>query len=65
MSETRTVVLRTGLFEDHPAVPALESLPERLPATEVAIDGDIAAMSEADWDRVLDAVLAHDRCITL
>ena len=73
MSETRVLVLRTGLFDDRPAasapVPALaltpDSLSEGFRVTELAVDGDIGAMSTVDWDRVLDAVLDNDRCITL
>lgn len=65
MSETRVLVLRTRLFEDHRTAPALRSLPERFRVTELAVDGDIGAMSSADWDRVLQAVLDNDRCITL
>ena len=64
MSEVRVLVLRTRLFEGHRAPPALRGLPQRCRATEIAVDGDIAAMSDADWDRVLEAVLDHDRCIT-
>ena len=69
MSETRVLVLRTGLFDDHRTAPALTfapgSLSEGFRVTELAVDGDIGAMSTADWDRVLEAVLDNDRCITL
>ena len=65
MSETRVLVLRTGLFDDRRTAPALSSLSEGFRVTELAVDGDIGAMSTADWDRVLEAVLDNDRCITL
>ncbi len=65
MSELRLLVLRTRLFEDHRTAPAIRSLPERFRSTEFVIDGDVGAMSTADWDRVLEAVLDNDRCITL
>ena len=69
MSETRVLVLRTGLFDDRRTAPARaltpDSLSEGFRVTELAVDGDIGAMSTADWDRVLEAVLDHDRCITL
>lgn len=65
MSETRVLVLRTRLFEDCRAAPALRALPEGFRSTEFVIDGDIGAMSTTDWDRVLEAVLDNDRCITL
>ena len=73
MSEIRVLVLRTGLFDDRRTAPALVpalalapgSLPEGFRVTELAVDGDIGAMSTADWDRVLEAVLENDRCITL
>ena len=69
MSETRVLVLRTGLFDDRRTAPALAfapgSLSEGFRVTELAVDGDIGAMSTADWDRVLEAVLDNDRCITL
>ena len=65
MSETRVLVLRTGLFDDRRTTPALGSLSEEFRVTELAVDGDIGAMSTADWDRVLEAVLDNDRCITL
>lgn len=65
MSETRVLVLRTRLFEDCRTMPALRALPEGFRSTELVIDGDIGAMSTADWDRVLEAVLDNDRCITL
>ena len=66
MSETRVLVLRTGLFDDgRTAPPALGSLSDGFRVTELAVDGDIGAMSTADWDRVMEAVLDNDRCITL
>ena len=73
MSETRVLVLRTGLFDDRPTASASASalglapgsLSEGFRVTELAVDGDIGAMSTADWDRVLEAVLDNDRCITL
>ena len=65
MSETRVLVLRTGLFDDRRTAPALSGLSEGFRVTELAVDGDIGAMSTADWDRVLEAVLDNDRCITL
>ena len=73
MSETRVLVLRTGLFDDRRTAPAPASalglapgsLSEGFRVTELAVDGDIGAMSTADWDRVLEAVLENDRCITL
>ena len=65
MSETRVLVLRTQLFEDCRTAPALRALPEGFRSTELVIDGDVGAMSTADWDRVLEAVLDNDRCITL
>ena len=65
MSEARVLVLRTRLFEDHRTAPVLRSLSERFRITELAVDGDIGAMTTADWDRVLEAVLDNDRCITL
>ena len=75
MSETRVLVLRTGLFDDRRTAPASASalalglapgsLPDGFRVTELAVDGDIGAMSTADWDRVLEAVLDNDRCITL
>ena len=71
MSEARVLVLRTGLFDDRRTAPAqaltlaLGSLSEGFRVTELAVDGDIGAMSTADWDRVLEAVLENDRCITL
>ena len=65
MSETRVLVLRTQLFEDCRTAPALRTLPDGIRSTELVIDGDIGAMSSTDWDRVLEAVLDNDRCITL
>ena len=75
MSETRVrvLVLRTGLFDDRRPASAQAlalalapgSLSEGFRVTELAVDGDIGAMSTADWDRVLEAVLENDRCITL
>ena len=65
MSETSVLVLHTRLFEDCGTPPALRALPEGFRSTELVIDGDIGAMSTADWDRVLEAVLDNDRCITL
>ena len=71
MSETRVLVLRTGLFDDGRTAPARAltltpgGLSEGFRVTELAVDGDIGAMSTADWDRVLEAVLENDRCITL
>lgn len=71
MSETRVLVLRTGLFDDRRTAPASAlglapgSLSEGFRVTELAVDDDIGAMSTADWDRVLEAVLDNDRCITL
>ena len=65
MSETCVLVLRTRLFEDCRTAPALHALPRGFRSTEFVIDGDIEAMSTADWDRVLEAVLDNDRCITL
>ena len=73
MSETRVLVLRTGLFDDRRTAPAQAltltltpgGLSEGFRVTELAVDGDIGAMSTADWDRVLEAVLENDRCITL
>ena len=73
MSETRVrvLVLRTGLFDDRRPASAQAlalapgSLSEGFRVTELAVDDDIGAMSTADWDRVLEAVLENDRCITL
>ena len=63
---TSVAVLRTRLFAESGDPPAaLRSLPERLRINEIAIDDDVEAMSDADWDRVLQAVLASDRCITV
>ena len=69
MSESSVVILRTRLHAGGETPGALRSLPERLHGRgchvrEFAID-DVEAMSEADWDRVLEAVLDSDRCITL
>jgi len=69
MSESSFVVLHTGLHVGGEAPGALGSLPEQLRGRgyrvrEFAID-DVGAMSEADWDQVLEAVLDSDRCITL
>ncbi len=59
-------MLRTRLFAGGGEPPAaLRKLPERFRINEIAIDGDVEAMSEADWDRVLQAVLDSDRCITV
>ena len=56
-AETSVAVLRTRLFAEGGEPPAaLRNLPERF---------RINAMSEADWDRVLQAVLESDRCITV
>ena len=63
MSEARLVVLRTGLFEDRRTVLHLRDLSRRLQAVEFAVD--VAAMSDTDWDRILEAILDNDRCITL
>ena len=63
---TSVAVLRTRLFAEGGEPPsALRELPERFRINEIAIDEDVEAMSQADWDRVLQAVLASDRCITL
>ena len=62
MSDARLVVLRTGLFDGRPA-PPLECLSDRLRTTEFTVDA--AVMSDTDWDRVLEAILDGDRCITL
>ena len=63
---TSVAVLRTQLFADGGEPPAaLRSLPERFRINEIAIDEDVEAMSEADWDRALQAVLDSDRCITV
>ena len=63
---TSVAVLRTQLFAEGGEPPsALRRLPERFRINEIAIDDDVEAMSEADWDRVLQAVLASDRCITV
>lgn len=59
-------MLRTRLFAESGDPPAaLRSLPERFRINEIAIDDDVEAMSDADWDRVLQTVLANDRCITV
>ena len=59
-------VLRTRLFAGGGEPPAaLRKLSERFRINEIAIDEEVEAMSEADWDRVLRAVLASDRCITV
>ena len=63
MSAARLVVLRTGLFGGRRAPPHLENLSDRLHATEYTVDA--AVMSDTDWDRVLEAILDADRCITL
>lgn len=63
MSDARVVVLRTGLFDGRQAPPHLERLPDRLRTTECTVDA--AVMSDTDWDRVLEAILDGDRCITL
>ena len=65
-AETSVAVLRTRLFAEGGEPPAaLRNLPERFRINEIAIDEDVEAMSEADWDRALQAVLASDRCITV
>ena len=64
-AETSVAVLRTRLFAEGGEPPALRNLPERFRINEIAIDEDVEAMSEADWDRVLQAVLESDRCITV
>lgn len=63
MSDARVVVLRTGLFDGRPAPPPLECLSDRLRTTEFTVDA--AVTSDTDWDRVLEAILDGDRCITL
>ena len=65
-AETSVAVLRTQLFAEGGEPPAaLRNLPERFRINEIAIDEDVEAMSETDWDRALQAVLASDRCITV
>ncbi|MGI9304473.1 MAG: hypothetical protein ACR2RB_17470 [Gammaproteobacteria bacterium] len=63
MSEQRTVVLRTHLFNDQQQAPVLGKLAAEPRTTEFVID--IEAMTTAEWTRVLEAILNHDRCITL
>ena len=63
MSEKRTVVLCTGLFDDRVTPPGLSSLPERYRETALGID--TGAMTETEWDHVLRLILENDRCITL
>lgn len=63
MSDASVVVLRTGLFEGRQAPPHLGNLSDRLQTTEFTVDA--AVMSDTDWDRVLEAILDADRCITL
>lgn len=65
MSEASVVVLRTRLYADGETPEALRSLAKRFRIEEFAVDENVEAMSEADWDRVLEAVLDSDRCITL
>ena len=65
-AETSVAVLRTRLFAEGGEPPAaLRNLPERFRIIEIAIDEDVEAMSETDWDRALQAVLDSDRCITV
>ena len=65
-AETSVAVLRTRLFAGGGEPPeALRNLPERFQINEIAIDEDVEAMSDADWDRALQVVLASDRCITV
>ena len=65
-STTSVAVLRTRLFAESGEPPAaLRSLSKRFRINEIAIDDAVEAMSDADWDRVLQAVLASDRCITV
>ena len=65
MYETSVVVLRTRLFADGEEPPALRSLSNHFRIREFAVGEHVEAMKEADWDRVLEAILDCDRCITV
>ena len=65
MYETRVVVLRTRLFSGGEEPPALRSLSSHFRITELAVGEHVEATTEADWDRVLEAILDSDRCITV
>ena len=65
MSDARVVVLRTRLYAGGEVPGGLRDLSKRFRIEEIAIDDNVEAMSEADWDRVLKAILDSDRCITV
>lgn len=53
----------TEVAQTESATAVLSNAISKLSATHIDLDAD--AMSEADWDRVLAAVIEHPRNITL
>ena len=63
-NKPRAVVLRTGLFPDRGTVEdALDAL--RAEVALKQIDLELAQMDQAQWDKILEEILAAERIITI
>jgi hypothetical protein len=61
MSRNTTLILNLGLFAKTPS--QLQLAFESLNTTSCSIEPE--KMNNADWDRVLQLILDHERCLTL
>ena len=57
------LVLKASWADDELGKPILEASLDRIEHTK--LDLDPASMTDTDWDRALDAIVEHSRCITL
>ncbi len=57
------LLLRTQIFENQDFVPAIENALQKIVNTELTINPEV--MTTTDWDEALQAILNHDRCLTL
>jgi hypothetical protein len=63
-NKSRVIVLRTGLFPDQDTVrTALEAMAKETPMQQ--IDLEHAQMDQAQWDRLLEEILAAQKVITI
>ena len=63
MSKAKILFLDTPIYRNETKSKALAALTASIDSTIFVVDS--ATMQDTDWDRVLDAILDHDRCITL
>lgn len=60
---SKCLVLLTDLYDADAMPDALQQFADTEAATQIRIAPP--EMNEGDWDRVLQAILDHDKCLTL